>query len=99
MADDKKKTWHVHICRACGINYQDTCTTPIEDGKCTGCRGGIPWQLLIDNAKPRTCCLESRLATRDERKTYRLAGRANWRICPSCKRTFGHKISKEELHA
>jgi hypothetical protein len=92
-----RKTWHVHACRACGIRYVDGCDQINEDDRCTGCRGGRPWQLLIDNAAPRECCLRSRLATKDERKTYRLAGRSNWHICPVCKRTQGHKPREEEV--
>lgn len=89
----------MHACRGCGLRYIDGCDEIGEDGLCIRCRGGRPWQLLIDNAAPRECCLRARLVTKDERKTYRLAGRANWLICPLCKRTFGHKPQPEEIHS
>lgn len=92
-----KKVWHVHACRRCRINYIDTCSDQREDDLCTGCRGGRPWQLLIDNAAPHSCCLASRLATKEERKTYRLVGRANWHLCPQCKRSHSYKIEEKDV--
>lgn len=66
----------------------DTCTTPGTDGDCTVCRGVRPWWLLIYNAAPRDCCRnDSRIATKDERKRYALAGEHTWWICRSCART------------
>lgn len=84
----EKKTVHRHGCRRCRIPYEDTCKTPKQNELCTGCRGGIPWLLLIDNARPRQCCVDtSRLVTKDELKRYTLAGEASWWICATCKRT------------
>lgn len=97
MAGSQKKVWHVHACRRCRIRYVDTCRQPGEDDICTGCRGGRPWQLLIDNAAPHTCCIAARLVTKDERERYRLAGSCNWHICPTCKRTHTHKIKPEDI--
>jgi len=92
-----KKTWHVHACRGCGNTYRDTCDQAGEDATCDTCSGHRAWQLLVDNASPRTCCLNARLVNRDEKKTYRLAGRSNWHICKTCGRTHGHKITPIEV--
>ncbi len=79
---------HAHGCRDCHTRYEDACIAPDQDGRCTACRGGRPWQLLIENARPKTCCIDqSRLASKDDRATYRLAGTHLWWICTSCKRT------------
>jgi hypothetical protein len=60
------------------------------------CRGGRPWQLLIDNAAPRPCCVtSSRLADKRDREIYHLAGRANWHICRECRRTHPFRPTKE----
>lgn len=91
------KTYHHHGCRQCRTRYSDNCADRGEDDLCTGCRGGIPSQLLIDSAAPKACCYAgARLATRDERKTYALAGRSNWFICPTCKRTHPTRPKKED---
>lgn len=94
-----KKTWHKHSCRGCRIGYVDGCEAPKDDGLCTGCRGGRPWDLLVDNDRPRDCCVNSRLATKDEKSSYRLAGRANWHICPTCKRTQSFKPQAKDVFA
>jgi hypothetical protein len=83
-----KGSRHAHGCTSCHTRYEDACLTPDTDGRCTGCRGGKPWTLLIENASPKTCCIaQGRPATKDERKTYKLAGAHVWFICPTCKRT------------
>lgn len=94
-----KKTWHKHACRGCRIGYVDGCDTPKDDELCIGCRGGRQWDLLVDGARPRDCCVNSRRATKDEAVTYRLAGRANWFICPICKRTQTYKPQAEHVFA
>jgi hypothetical protein len=45
--------------------------------------------VLIDNRQPRDCCrLHSRLASKDELKTYRLSTDCAWFRCSVCARTF-----------
>jgi hypothetical protein len=79
---------HAHGCRSCHFRYEDACERPNLDGLCTTCRGGHAWQLLIVNAEPKQCCLDTaRLATKEERDTYKLAGTHLWFICLTCKRT------------
>lgn len=91
------KLLHAHGCRQCRARYVDACTTRDEDHLCIECRGGIPWRLLIANAAPRPCCVtHGRLATKDEKKTYALAGRSNWFICPTCKRTHPTRPALKE---
>lgn len=96
---ESKKTWHVHACRHCRLRYEDNCKTPKDDEQCVGCRGGHPFQLLVDGARPRDCCVNSRLVTKDEKSTYRLAGTANWFICPTCKRTQSFKAKASDVFA
>lgn len=80
-------TLHAHGCRRCHTRYTDACASA-EDALCTSCRGGRAWQLLIDSAAPHDCCREhSRLVTKDEKQTYRLAGAHLWFICKRCART------------
>jgi hypothetical protein len=87
---------HAHGCKRCAIRYEDACTDPLTNGPCTSCRGGRAWQLLIENALPQQCCLEhSRLATKDERETYRLAGSTLWWICSRCAPTRSSPIPNE----
>lgn len=88
MAKGLAGSLHAHGCTHCGIRYEDACADPGTDGRCTACRGGRPWLLLIDGASPKDCCRETaRLARKDEKKTYRLAGTRLWHICTACKRT------------
>jgi hypothetical protein len=79
---------HAHGCTRCRVRYEDACTTPDTDGLCTTCRGGRAWQALIDSAAPHPCCLEhSRLVTKDQKSTYKLAGAHLWFLCRECHRT------------
>ncbi len=88
MAKSFTGSRHAHGCRECNLRYEDACTTPKDDGLCTRCRGGRPWMLLIAHASPHDCCRErARLASKDERDIYRLAGAHLWFICALCKRT------------
>ncbi len=90
------KGYHAHACRRCRVRYTDACTQRTEDDLCTSCRGGRPWQLLIDNAAPHDCCYDhSRLATKDEKTLYLLAGRSNWFICATCRRTHPTRPRKD----
>ena len=82
---------HAHGCRQCRTRYEDACADTKANALCAGCRGTRVWQLLIDNASPHSCCLDSRIATKDECKSYSLAGSATWWICPACKRTQVYK--------
>jgi hypothetical protein len=96
---------HAHGCARCGVRYEDACDARAVDGLCVGCRGGRPWQLLIDGRRPRKCCITgSRPATKDERKRYRLAGACAWFICVGdggCRRThpFDPAKTKEGVTA
>lgn len=93
-----KKTVHWHGCRRCRTRYEDTCATPKENELCSACRGGIPFQLLVDNAKPRECCAgTSRLVTKEEQKRYTLAGEASWWICQKCSRTQIYRPSTNDV--
>jgi hypothetical protein len=92
-----KKESHAHGCRRCRTRYVDTCRNKAEDGLCINCRGGMAWQLLIDNRAPHRCCIDSRLATKAEKETYSLAGRSNWHICPHCRRTHPFKVTHKEI--
>lgn len=92
-----KKALHAHGCRRCRTRYVDACATRAEDDLCTTCRGGRGWALLIDNAAPHDCCrVNSRLATKDERVLYALAGRSNWHLCTTCKRTHPFRPTVKE---
>jgi hypothetical protein len=84
-----KNTLHAHGCTRCHLRYQDACADPATDARCTTCRGGRGWQLLIDNAAARACCrVSARLVSNEEKDRYRLAGSGLWFICPTCARTF-----------
>lgn len=79
---------HAHGCRSCKTRYEDSCSTPERNGKCPACNGGKPWQLLIDNRKPKDCCRDtSRLANKAEVAAYSLGGDTPWFICRTCART------------
>ncbi len=88
MARSLKGSLHAHGCTRCHERYVDACQKLKDDALCTRCRGGRPWMLLIHNAHPQDCCTaSSRLASKDEREAYRLAGAHIWFICATCKRT------------
>jgi hypothetical protein len=88
MAKKLSGSPHAHGCRRCVTRFQDNCTTPEVDGLCTACRGGKPWQALIDSNLPQDCCRElARLVTKEQKVTYRLAGARLWFFCPTCART------------
>lgn len=92
-----RRTYHAHGCRQCRTRYQDNCEQHGEDDLCPKCSGLAPSQLLIDNAAPHDCCYaRSRLATKDERKTYHLAGRSNWFLCIACGRTHPTRPIRKE---
>lgn len=80
---------HAHGCAQCKARFEDTCSEPNSPGRCRSCAGaGAGWQLLISNRLPRDCCrLHSRLATKDELKTYRLSTACAWFRCSVCART------------
>lgn len=81
---------HAHGCVKCNVRVEDACSTPKEDPECIECRGFKPWTLLIESRLWKDCCkLEARLATKEEKKRYDLAGPATrvWWICNVCKRT------------
>lgn len=83
-----KGSLHAHGCARCHVRYEDACAEPGTDQLCTACRGGRPWQALIDSRLPRDCCREqARLVSKDDKDRYRLAGTRLWFICPGCSRT------------
>lgn len=92
-----KKELHAHGCRRCRTRYEDSCPQRDEDDLCITCRGGFGWQLLIQNRAPKPCCIHSRLATKQEKQTYLLAGRSNWQICPTCRRTHPFRVTDKEI--
>jgi hypothetical protein len=88
VAKSLKGTYHAHGCVRCTTRYMDACEMHTDDALCTPCRGGLAWQELIDSAAPHDCCrLNSRLVTKDEKGTYKLAGTRLWFICSTCART------------
>lgn len=90
-------TVHAHGCTTCKTRYEDTCRTPAVNGQCAVCQGLQPWQLLIDNRKPRDCCrAHSRLCNRDERNTWRLSEGCSWFRCLICSRTFPYIQPRQE---
>lgn len=80
---------HSHGCTGCHGRYEDVCREPNVNATCSTCRGkGASWAVLIANRLPRDCCkLHSRLATKDELKTYRLSTGCVWFRCSICART------------
>lgn len=88
MGKSLKGNLHAHGCTGCATRYEDACATPAVNGRCTRCRGGRAWQLLIDNRLPGPCCRDkARLVTKAQKETYRLGGTTLWFICPQCART------------
>lgn len=96
MSRPKLAPWHAHGCPKCKNRYEDTCSERNQDRLCGSCRGIGSWQLLVDNRRPRPCCVAgSRPATKAERDSYRLAGTNSWHICPTCKRTHPVRPTEE----
>lgn len=90
---------HAHGCSSCHARFEDTCETPNQARTCRQCQGGGPgWQLLIDGRLPRDCCrLHSRLARKEELKTYRLSTACPWFRCSVCARTFAFVNPTKEI--
>jgi hypothetical protein len=92
MSPAKVKRWnnerHAHGCVHCGIRYEDACADSSLDARCTTCRGGRAWDLLIEHNAPGECCAtHARIVRKEERDTYHLAGTRIWFICTRCART------------
>lgn len=81
---------HAHGCSRCHRRFEDACNEPNTDKICRRCEGhGTGWALLEANRAPKDCCrLHSRLARKDELKTYRLSTACPWFRCSICARTF-----------
>lgn len=80
---------HAHGCTKCKGRYEDTCEQPNDNATCKACNGFKPWTLLVLGRLPRDCCRTfSRLASKDERKLYRLSEACTWFRCTTCSRTF-----------
>lgn len=79
---------HAHGCPRCHYRHEDACRDPYDDRLCIKCRGGKAWELIRKNTEPDDCCRQfSRLASKDEVESYRLAGSCLWFFCPKCART------------
>lgn len=79
---------HYHGCTNCHLRYHDACHTPELDGLCPSCTTGriSAYQQAIE---PRACCyVDTRLANRDDRDVYKLAGPGPWWLCRTCARQF-----------
>lgn len=80
---------HYHGCSLCGRRYPDGCDQPDENRACQTCRSE---RLSIHHIglEPKDCCREnSKPASKDEAKHYRLRGSGRWWICRTCYRQFG----------
>lgn len=91
------KTVHAHGCKKCKVRYEDNCETPAVNGLCTGCKGHMPWRLLIESRLPKDCCrVFSRLMKdKKERATLSLAGDSDWWRCQECGRTQIYDPTRE----
>lgn len=89
---------HAHGCTRCRARFEDVCGSPNTNGLCRPCQGhGLGWPLLIANRQPRDCCrLHSRLARKEELKTYRLSTACDWFRCSVCARTFPYSNPTRE---
>lgn len=79
---------HAHGCKRCRTYYEDACENRSENDLCFECRTGkTGWTILIEGRSPKDCCLyESKKASKDQMKVYRLAGNLPWWICGHCAR-------------
>lgn len=88
---------HAHRCVRCGLRYTDQCAEPGADDACAPCRYGRERPVWDRGADPAACCRRrARLATPEERRLYRLAGRATWWTCAHCKRTHPYNPQEEK---
>ena len=81
---------HAHGCSngKCLTYYEDACEDKGTNGLCSKCRMGHCWELLVENRRPKDCCLyDSKKATKEEIKLYRLSGNATWWHCSFCARS------------
>lgn len=79
---------HFHGCLQCHRRYPDACDTPERDSRCSSCRSGRPSIHQLGIAARDCCRSNSRLANKDDLKTYRLVGAASWWLCRTCGRQF-----------
>lgn len=89
---------HAHACTKCRHRYEDNCESEDVNSTCMGCRTGTRWQILFENRLPKDCCRQSsRLATKEEKKSYRLAGPKDWEWwrCQMCGRTHPFNPNNE----
>lgn len=96
------KTAHAHGCTKCRVRYEDDCTDPSVNGLCTGCKGHMPWIVLIENRLPKDCCRVFSREMKDikERKQYSLAGSTAWFKCHECGRTqiYDPRVEKHDYN-
>lgn len=89
------KTVHAHGCPTCRSRYEDNCEDRTTDEQCSWCRAGRSMEergIHYHNRQPKDCCRQdSRIATKEEIKSYTLAGASTWYICKTCARTHPTK--------
>lgn len=81
---------HAHGCTKCRARYEDSCQAAEINSLCGMCRLGKRWELLYQNRLPKDCCRQaSRIATKEDKKQYKLAGPKDheWWRCSMCGRT------------
>lgn len=81
---------HYHGCIHCKNRYCCSCYSPELDDVCTDCRQDRSTFIQMGE-RPRECCVNRRLATKDDRSTYLLAGPGPWWMCRVCSRQFTTK--------
>lgn len=86
----KIRNFHAHGCEVCSARYQDVCSTPLVNGRCSLHRENFPrervlWDTAMD---PVECCRSNaRQADHETRERYALGGPGPWWICRVCART------------
>jgi hypothetical protein len=77
---------HYHGCLGCRRRYWDSCHQPEDDARCITCLAGHASIQHLGTA-PRACCTTNcRVATKDDREQYKLAGPGPWHLCQTCYR-------------
>lgn len=86
-SSSRTKEVHSHGCTECKQRFEDNCQQPKQNFLCSFCETGNGWTLLREGRSPKDCCrVFSRLATKDEIKSYNMAGDKPWFICTECSR-------------
>lgn len=79
---------HAHGCLGCGRRYEDTCSTPLANGRCATCRLGHPAPQWEHDHQPQACCKEdsSLIWDKETMEKYHLGGPGPWFKCKTCSR-------------